>query len=853
MTEAQAGRASYRWLTITLLVAGGAYAWYASGQYGRLNDLNQRQLSNASAELKTAIDTAVETVTRFNRKRADVEEQGTGAAPEICDFDHNQPYLDLPACATDGSPIPRGTKLEWRTVTVVQPFTSPTLGIKVASTDGKVDLPFRFRADKVLRELAFPDSFGLIFIASNEGEILYQDAPGRRRWLRHLRWGEQTFRDANADRPPTLQIQNLQELVGTDAERWKQLRSVSSRTRVEIGGTAHQLYLQPLVLEQDRQRVALVVGGAVPTTTIVRDAMALDTYLVAFLVFLLLLAVSGFPFVKLWVLSPNERFRLRDVIWLYLSTGALLVLMTCGVLALDGYNRWQAAADSGLEGLARNLESRFLAEVSALRDEVEEYDAKVRLLPVLECDQWHAQPGWFARDPRPAETPAALLPAPDLSIRAWPRRDVHIRQLAWIQSDGWQIWKLTADTIPGRTQVDQRVYFRAVQEGSLFQTPDSDAAFYFGADRSVSDGKFYTFFSMQSSVSPPRCDGSSVADNFVVVAASGHLLSLDRQPLPAGYGFALINREGRVLYHSDGRLSLRENLYEELSEGGQARAMVYAGRDGMVKTGYRERPHRFHLHPVALLRAGEPTAAGFYLAVFREASVERALIGHVFVSGLIGPMLVLLVIYAAGLGILSYASGRKDRDSNASAGEKRHWSEWLWPHGGLKTVYKRQAVAFASLLLLAASLYVSLESALVFLATPIVAVLIGFVIYRRGTRSPVDREPLSTPVWHSAAILLALACMIVTPSSVLFRLALSHEFAKLILTEREWIEAQKSDTLRATAVETRSDNYAPVRVAQLRGARQRQFGCVPAPFDVPLGGPEWPQFRQPAVLLSVKR
>ena len=77
---------------------------------------------------------------------------------------------------------------------------------------------------------------------------------------------------------------------------------------------------------------------------------------------------------------------------------------------------------------------------------------------------------------------------------------------------------------------------------------------------------------------PGRC--VSGLDDFTrppVVAATAQLMALDRQPLPAGYGFALVSREGRVLYHSDRRLSLRESFFEELSNGARARALMYAG------------------------------------------------------------------------------------------------------------------------------------------------------------------------------------------------------------------------------------------------------------------------------------
>jgi hypothetical protein len=211
------GRASYGWLIITLAAAAGLYAWYAFGQYNGLNDLNQRQLSNASAELKAAINSAVVTVEEFNRRW---EESDKANRPRICDFVRSQPYLELGDCTASGRP----DQVRWIVSTGVQAVSGPKLEIEVAGAAGE-KRRFQYRTDKLLEELAFPDSFALIFVATEAGDVLYQDAPTRRQWLRHLRWDEKAFRDTQADRPPTLQIHNIQQLLGGDAA-WKPLRSV---------------------------------------------------------------------------------------------------------------------------------------------------------------------------------------------------------------------------------------------------------------------------------------------------------------------------------------------------------------------------------------------------------------------------------------------------------------------------------------------------------------------------------------------------------------------------------------------------------------------------------------------------
>src|SRR5262245_40990073 len=288
-------RASYRWLIIVLTAAAGLYAWYPFSQYNRLNDLNQRQLSKASAELRAAVNNAVVTVEEFNRRW---NESGEANRPRICDFVRSQPYLEFSACTAD-----RAEQVQWTVSTGVQAVFGPKLEIEAVGAAGE-KRRFEYRTDKLLEELAFPDSFALIFVATESGDVFYQDAPTRRQWLRHLRWDEQTFRDTQADLAPTLQIHNIQQLLGGDAA-WKPLRSVSSRTTVTLGATAHELYLQPLTLD-GAQPINLTIGAVVPRTTIIRDALALGAPVLGVLVFVLLFALLGFPFVKLACLDLHE-------------------------------------------------------------------------------------------------------------------------------------------------------------------------------------------------------------------------------------------------------------------------------------------------------------------------------------------------------------------------------------------------------------------------------------------------------------------------------------------------------------------------------------------------------------------
>ena len=95
-----------------------------------------------------------------------------------------------------------------------------------------------------------------------------------------------------------------------DAQRHEHADVASAWRRVA------PLYLQPLAIEIGGAP-KLILGGAVPSRMVVRDALAIDTYFTAALVFLVLIGLLGFPFVKLTSLDRHERFRLRDVALLY--------------------------------------------------------------------------------------------------------------------------------------------------------------------------------------------------------------------------------------------------------------------------------------------------------------------------------------------------------------------------------------------------------------------------------------------------------------------------------------------------------------------------------------------------------
>ena len=282
-----------------------------------------------------------------------------------------------------------------------------------------------------------------------------------------------------------------------------------------------------------------------------------------------------------------------------------------------------------------------------------------------------------------------------------------------------------------------------------------------------------------------------------------------------------MNREGRVLYHSDRRLSLRENFFEELSEGARVRALVDSGRPELLASRYRERPHEVYLHPLEWQQASDGTPVGLYMATFRDTSVERALVARVFVVGLGGPILLPVALIGCAMWLLSRASRAADR----------RWSVWLWAHGGLEPMYRLLTAGLAGVLVAGPLLYSAGISSTVFLFMPVAATALSLGIYALFVRRSPQRRPLGSALWHTAALVLMLVCVVIAPATAVFRNALSHEFGTLIAAERTWMEAQKKDAILAMEAGARAEGYPPAFVSKLAQNRAAYLDLgSPAPY-----------------------
>ena len=354
--------------------------------------------------------------------------------------------------------------------------------------------------------------------------------------------------------------------------------------------------------------------------------------------------------------------------------------------------------------------------------------------------------------------------------------------------------------------------------------------FYIGPSRSITDGQFYTFLSTPS----------SIGDGYIAVATL-KLISVDRQPLPAGYGFAVINREGTILYHSDARLSLSENLLAEVGEASEFRSHLIAQgedpdtqSDALIASSYRERPHRFFIAPLTGVRRAGSGPSGLYVVTFRDTSGEVATFAHIFLLSL-GPLFTLLVFLAAALWVVERASRGKAVAGSCPRADRL--GTWLWPQDSLRDLYRRFTIVLAILFatMVAAC---GLGSWTVWLAAPPIVLIAGSALHFRGS-DPARagaRQRQSKPVWHVAQWMLTLICLVILPSAALLRVVFDHEYGKLIKTEEVWIKQQEADAVLSARASAADNAYSEAIQNHVAALRPVYRVAPPAPFDRAPGG-----------------
>ena len=611
----------------------------------------------------------------------------------------------------------------------------------------------RLNLEGALGSSILGDSFDTVFVATEEGTVVVQHGEPELRLedlelLLESRAGEGESEDSGG---------LLGRLGGDEAAPGldRPPRSTRSR-RVEIAGMEYQAFLQPVRLELPAVRgerspkpPVWLVGGLVSRERLLSASFTSSPILLFVLMSIFPAGVLAWPFLKLWLMPRRQRLRRFDAAFLMLSSFVGCVVLSVLVLDLHWWFKLRRQVDEQLEGLAAHLETGFREEVADMVQQLEALGDRRETIGTTWPEDLEIQS--IQEDVRPK------LATLGFDLDHYPI----FHSAFWMNACGEQTIKLPLrEHSIRRAAVEDREYFRCALgavEPFVFEVDGRSQAVPVCLQSVISNtgGADQAILALPPAgptkkVLRDRCTpevlGTSelrqarggdadfgareTPSEFLAPAMATRLASLTQVVLPPGFRFAVVDgvSDGRatVLFHSDPRRILTEDLLKASDEHPVLRSMLETRRSGSLRLDYWGQPHRAHLRHIV----GTP-----WSLITLRATKDLRMRNVELLYDLLNPFLLLSFVYL----LLTIAVRFLPREVLRA----------FWPDPSCNFVYRR-IVFFALLALaggaMAAVLLPHLEpygaSILVGIAfgVPVLSVILCGVALRRAQKRAEERR-----------------------------------------------------------------------------------------------------------------
>ena len=511
------------------------------------------------------------------------------------------------------------------------------------------------------------DTFDQLLVTDQRGEVQFQIGSTR---IASTSLASLVERQARTAKPAKTGEDN--DSPGSPI--WNSVKDSASVLPVTLAGEDYLFFLEPVRISLLGSESAdqLSAGnnldwrmvGLVARERFRRDSSTFSYTIIVIFLFALLLLVFAEPLIKVLSLGSTDPLRKRDVVFLAVSFALMTALSTLFALDLFEYARLEKQIDSQLDTLAREINSGFNADLTALLQLLQNISEKeipppddrtlVGLLDKREPEQAKAIEN---ECPRAPDTPGKVedpqrYPSQEEIKQAFVA-GAFFQRIVWIDPCGNQRRKWTIDTSSTPLiQVRERPYFQKARTGQLWKknVDGKDVCFWLGPIESWNTGESLATLSVRGPATVKEdseidagCEFHVDQSEHWVISIDATLPSLRDVVLPPGYGFLVVDRSGVVLFHSDAARHLHENFFEESDQEAALRAAVFGGGTEFIDARYLGNDYRFRSNS---LDAPPWTLLVFYDKHFlRTANVEilsTALVLFFIFLGLQIPALVLL-------------------------------------------------------------------------------------------------------------------------------------------------------------------------------------------------------------------
>jgi hypothetical protein len=519
-------------------------------------------------------------------------------------------------------------------------------------------------------------AFDSVFILDGSGNVIYQSA---------RRTDDESDADVKIVRIKELRVPRLFE--GESTLQVSDLMSASRQMPVRIGDTSYQLFSVPMRstirvkgespapgkegADAGAPEDLWVVCGVVSNAEFRSRSLALSVTVLSCLAGAFLLTIFAWPFVKMAMTGAQHKVTLVDVLLVGVS-GVLAACIVC-LMVLDWFTfrKLEGIADRQLETLAVDVTTNFRGEVSTA----------MRQLDVVQswAEEQFARGGVKSRNG-------------DLLSRFDRIPNPIFQSVALIDERGQQVvkWSVDGQATPllNVNRSKRRYFSAALKEGREY--------LYLG-DRRIAIESIRSATSPQPEVvfarrtdHTRRPSGAPFQKQFPIIAMSvPAALSVIDPVMPRDFGFAIVDRTGLVVLHSDSHRNTIENFFAETDDDPRVKAAVEARQNESMNIRYWGEDYRAYVQPMKDLP--------WTLITFREKQGLRTL----NIEALTVSLIFLLALFGVGLVVfISFVLLLKPR----------YRARWAWPDPARVKAYAELSGAYAILLAVAAILLLTLQN-----------------------------------------------------------------------------------------------------------------------------------------------
>ena len=390
---------------------------------------------------------------------------------------------------------------------------------------------------------------------------------------------------------------------------------------INIQGTDYEMFIIPLKFHNE----SYYLGGFVEEKTFLSWKRSLPSNVIVIFIIIILIIIFSLPVLKIFISGPLEKVTRFGVSLVGISMvgGTILSVVLFTELVLD--HKISKDNYQNLKRLNQEITNNFINERDTILQEMVRFDTIWK----TDTDIVRNNPNYLKSKPD-----ASSFPAPNY---------MNFKSLFWADDIGNQILLITPYKKGFLSNVNSRNYFLFPEKYKINFTNKPEPLWY-GMEPVFSNtsGEWGIAFSMLSQKKPP----------VKIIAISAPLTSIKDPILPYGYEYCLIDKTGKVWYHSTEYYNLNDNLLIECNDQ-RFSADLQSNSTDNLQVEMRNQKYQMYLSPIA--------NTDLFLVSFFNTSRVKAMTSFSasFAICFLGSLLFILFLIGTALGLIYHNKWNK--------------------------------------------------------------------------------------------------------------------------------------------------------------------------------------------------